>query len=191
MRRGDHHSERDPMAWMAPSHCYRCAGLGMKSEQSESVFHPRMRLCDCVYRAIFRHCFNRYRYLRDYDLFLGRRANLVIRPGLGPSYEFKGIDFIADIESTAAKWLHDRELLVWRHHYLGNLIWRACLPLAHCNRGQFFSACYRLEQNLGKWWLESGMYPRDYFTAHYIPHFELPRPPEQRRYPIFKEEEAA
>jgi len=190
MRRGDPNSERDRWAWLAPGHCYKCEGLGMKTTQSGCAFHPRMRLCDCVYRAAFRKCYHHYRYLRDCDN-LAVWPTLEVRAGLGPAYEFKGIDFMADIESTAARTLPTIEMQVWLHHYLGNRIWRECLPLIGCRRGAFFHACYAVEQRLGKLWLEAGMYPSQYFTAHYIEHLKGRVSPLQARHSIPRREEAA
>ena len=165
-----------PLA-LALEGCGRCAGIGELRQQS------RRCLCACVYRRVFRVCSGKYWELREQDGDFARRVNLErtsYRDGQrGMSAGFKAAEYLADFELVARKALQDMplEYEVFRHHCLHCLPWTACLPMISrslgqpLSRGNFFHAVYRMEETLGRAFVELRPYslvPRDYFSGCYL-----------------------
>ena len=184
-----------PLA-LALEGCGRCAGLGELRQQS------RRCLCACVYRRVFRACSGKYWELRQQDGDFARRVNLErtsYREGQrGMSAGFKAAEYLADFELVARKALREMplECEVFRHHCLDCLPWPACLPLISRNlgqllsRGNFFHAVYRMEETLGRAFLELRPYslvPREYFSGCYVHLAALHLRSAGNRYPHPKE----
>lgn len=181
-----------PLA-LAMEGCRCCAGLGQLRRRS------RPGICACVYRRVFRACSGKYWELRQHDGDFARRVTLERasyqkgqRHGL--SAGFKAAEYLADFELVARKALRDTPLEygVFRHHCLHRLPWQACLPLISRNlgqplsRGNFFHAVYRMEETLGRAFLELRPYslvPREYFSGCYV-HLAAAH---ANRYPRLKE----
>jgi hypothetical protein len=179
--------------------CGRCAGLGELRQQS------RRCLCACVYRRVFRVCNGKYGELRPQDGDFARRVNLErtsYREGQrGMSVGFKAAEYLADFELVARKALQDMPLesQVFRHHCLHRLPWPACLPLISrslgqpLSRGNFFHAVYRMEETLGRAFLELRPYslvPREYFSGCYVHLAAVHLRSAANRYPRLKEPSA-
>ncbi len=141
------------------------------------------RICDCVYRRVFRACYDRYGELRQQEGNCAQRTILERasrREGkCGLSAGFKAVEYLADFEMVARRVLASSPLehAVFRCHCLQGLDWKACLPLISrhlgqpLNRGTFFHAVYRMEQILGRAFLELqpySLFPREYFSGWYV-----------------------
>jgi hypothetical protein len=166
-----------PLA-LAMEGCRCCAGLGQLRKRR------RPGICACVYRRVFRACSGKYWELRQHDGDFARRVTLERtsyqkgqRRGL--SAGFKAAEYLADFELVARKTLRDMplEYAVFRYHCLHRLPWPACFPWISRNlgqpvsRGNFFHAVYRMEETLGRAFLELRPYslvPREYFSGCYV-----------------------
>ena len=151
---------------------------------------------------MFRVCNGKYWELRQQDGDFARRVNLErtsYREGQrGMSAGFKAAEYLADFELVARKALRDMplEYEVFRHHCLHRLPWPACLPLISrslgqpLSRGNFFHAVYRMEETLGRAFLELRPYslvPREYFSGCYVHLAAVHLRSAGNRYPHLKE----
>jgi hypothetical protein len=110
--------------------------------------------------------------LRAEPIEMARRPDLRRAGRTSPmSYGFSNCEYVADLEVTARRILSRIEREIWKYHAIERLDWRACLPLItrelgrNIDRGTFFHAVYRMEQQLGRAWLDLRLWPRDYFCG--------------------------
>lgn len=71
-------------------------------------------------------------------------------------------EFRADFILLAKRTLADREMGVFWLHKIHQMEWRECCRRLHLDRGNFFHAVYRLEQQVGKACMETqpfGLFP--------------------------------
>jgi len=170
---------RSNVLGLAKVTCCTCHGYGLR------IVHKSKELpCHCVFRAIFRACYNRFRdcvangahastvsleFCRGKD---GRR-----------SYSRKREEYIADFHLVSRRELDAEELRVFRFHFLLGADWKLCCRQLGMDRGNFFHAVYRIEQKLGRVFAELepyGLYPLDeYFggAIHRQPSRPLLPPP--------------
>src|SRR5437879_11921999 len=62
----------------------------------------------------------------------------------------KDEDYVADFCLVSRRTLGDFEYKVFRYHFLLGADWRLCCRQMKIDRGIFFHAVYRVEQNLGR-----------------------------------------
>jgi len=175
---------RSNVLGLAKVTCCTCHGYGLR------IVHKSKELpCHCVFRAIFRACYNRFRdcvaggahastvsleFCRGRD---GRRT-----------YSRKREEFIADFHLVSRRELDPEELRVFRFHFLLGADWKLCCRQLGMDRGNFFHAVYRIEQKLGRVFAELepyGLYPVDEYFGGPIRR-EIPRllpPPVAQRLP--------
>jgi hypothetical protein len=126
--------------------------------------------CNCVLRAIFRACFNRFRDCAG----KGVRASAVSlefcrgRDGRR-TYSRKREEFMADFCLIGRRVLDSDEYRLFRFHFLLGADWRLCTRRLGLDRGNFFHSVYRIEQKLGRAFAETepySLYPvSDYFAG--------------------------
>jgi hypothetical protein len=140
---------------LAMHNCTHCHGSGLRLSKKATV-SP----CNCVLRAIFRVCWDRFarcvtqeRHLSKVSLepHAGRQ-----RPG---TWGRKDEEYIADFCLTARRTLDDSEHQLFRYHFLLGADWRLCARKLGIDRGTFFHAVYRIEQRLGRVFRELQPYP--------------------------------
>ena len=78
--------------------------------------------------------------------------------------------FSGDVYLTAKRTLrHKADWDLFRYHYLLGADWKLCCKVLKTDRGNFFHACYRIEQKLGRVFAELqpyALYPLDeYFQV--------------------------
>jgi len=126
--------------------------------------------CNCVLRAVFRSCYNRFRECAA----LGERISPVTLdfcPGNegGRVYSRRREEFISDFDLVSRRALHDFEYRLFRYHYLLGADWRLCCRQLRMPRGSFFHTIYRIEEKLGRIFAELkpyALYPLDeYFNG--------------------------
>ncbi len=138
-------------ASLASPSCKRCKGLGITYPKSKES--P----CLCVYRAIFRACFQKFK-----DCTATQRSVFTVNldhvgSGLGRRrmvYGHKCEEFMADFHLTAKRTLTTIEWQLFSFHYLLGADWKACCQRLGIDRGQCFHAFYRIEQKLGRAFIE-------------------------------------
>ena len=148
---------------LAAPRCNICLGLGLRIGRSDTT-HP----CNCVLRAIFRACFERFRDCVNREGYMSR-VTLDPIPGKdhrgawGRKYE----EYAADVCLVSKRTLTEFEYRIFRYHFLLGANWKMCCRKLNLDRGNFFHAVYRIEQKLGRIFRELepySLYPiDDYF----------------------------
>ena len=170
--------------------CAQCHGLGTYQGRTEAV------LCGCALRSAFRGALGRYRYAQAVGLWLYRASRAEVCRRMGFNFGNKDAEFCADFVLIARRLLNDFEFQVFRLHFLCEMEWRDCLPLLarwvrmaraagvdgfpHVDRGNFFHAVYRIENSLGRAYLEMkpyAVYPTgDYYRGHFVDREQIAKP---------------
>jgi hypothetical protein len=135
---------------LAKTSCTHCKGAGMRP-----IRKTRETPCKCTFRGIFRACYGRFRdcVLRgpyssgiSMEFCRGREGQ--------KSYSRKREEYMADFCLVSRRMLTDEEYRIFRFHFLLGADWRLCCQRLKMDRGLFFHAIYRIEQKLGKAFVE-------------------------------------
>lgn len=150
---------------MASTKCAYCKGVGMKPA-GRGTETP----CQCVFRGIFRACYQRFRECVNKDLSSSRVSmELGVVREAGGTWSRFNEEYTADFLSIAKRTLNEEEHKVFRFHYLLGADWRLCCRKLNIDKGQFFHIVYRVQAKLGRAFRETqpyGLFPiRDYFSS--------------------------
>lgn len=155
----------ETLALASPT-CSHCHGNGQRS-RTEGPSSP----CNCVLRAIFRACYNRFRYCASKEKALSR-VSLEFMPrggGRRSSWGRKDEEYCADFLLVSRRALDNEEYKIFSYHFLLGADWKLCTRKLKMDRGLFFHAIYRIQQKLGKVFRELepyALYPLDeYFST--------------------------
>jgi hypothetical protein len=144
--------------------------------------------CNCVLRAVFRACFERFRHCTYKEKHLSH-VSLEYAPGGGRriTWARKDEEYVADFYLVARRTLEPNEWKIFTFHYLLGADWRLCCRRLGMERGNFFHAAYRIEQKLGRTFRELKPYAlfplADYFhgrTYNDWPAIDKDRPAARR-----------
>jgi len=155
-------SETLALAQQSCSHCY---GLGLRPGRG-GVSTP----CNCVFRAIFRACYARFRQCASKEKYISR-VSLEANPGRQRKsvWGMKNEEYIADFCLISRRTLSEYEYALFKFHYLLGADWKLCSRKMNLDRGTFFHEAYRIEQKLGRTFRELqpyGLFPLDeYFNG--------------------------
>lgn len=138
-------SRSETLALAAPG-CNICLGLGLRTGRSGAT-HP----CNCVLRAIFRACFERFRYCVTREKYMSK-VTLDPLPGKDRrgAWGRKSEEFAADFCLVSKRTLTESEFQIFRYHFLMGADWKLCCLKLKMDRGNFFHSVYRIEQKLGR-----------------------------------------
>ena len=131
----------------------------------------RLRPCDCVYRGAFRVCWQRYQRLQVLPRYASRVSQQWVPRGKDTKLHFerRTEDYLADFWLLSRRHLDEREWKLFRLHFIEGREWKPCCAVLGMDRGNFFHAVYRIEQRLGRVFVETrpyGLYPlEDYFSS--------------------------
>ncbi len=165
---------RSNVLGLAKVSCCTCHGYGLR------VVHKRREVpCHCVYRAIFRACYNRFRDCVANGAQTGT-VSLEFCPGKEGRRTFsrKKEEYIADFCLVSRRELDEADYRIFRFHFLLGADWKLCCRRLQMDRGNFFHAVYRIEQKLGRIFasLEPyALYPLDQYFGGTIRN-ERPQP---------------
>jgi hypothetical protein len=165
---------RSNVLGLAKASCCTCHGYGLR------VIHKNREVaCHCVYRAIFRACYNRFRDCAANSAQTST-VSLEFCPGKEGrrTYSRKKEEYIADFCLISKRELTEADYRVFRFHFLLGADWRLCCRQLGMDRGNFFHAVYRIEQTLGCIFAELepyALYPVDEYFGGAIRR-NLPRP---------------
>jgi hypothetical protein len=136
-------SETLALAQQSCSHCY---GLGLRPGRG-GVSTP----CNCVFRAIFRACYARFRQCASKEKYISR-VSLEANPGRQRKsvWGMKNEEYIADFCLISRRTLSEYEYTLFKFHYLLGADWKLCSRKMNLDRGTFFHEAYRIEQKLGR-----------------------------------------
>jgi hypothetical protein len=148
---------------LAMHRCTQCHGAGLRFSQKGAVAP-----CNCVLRAIFRICWDRFVRCVTQEKHLSRVS---VEPHAGRSrpgtWGRKDEEYIADFGLIARRTLDDFEYQLFRYHFMLGADWKLCSLRLRTDRGNFFHTVYRIEQKLGRALREVEPYPLfpldDYF----------------------------
>jgi hypothetical protein len=178
---------------LAMHHCTQCHGSGLRLGK-KGACTP----CNCVLRAIFRICYDRFVRCVEQEKHLSRVS---LEPHVGrnrPStWGRKDEEYIADFCLVSRRALDESEHRLFRYHFLLGADWKLCARKLGIDRGNFFHAVYRIEQKLGRMFRELEPYPLspldEYFhgpsrmgpgTAAFPRRTEVPSRPAHLEFPI-------
>jgi hypothetical protein len=139
---------------LAMPHCAQCHGSGLRLVKKGAA--P----CNCVLRAIFRICWDRFIRCVTQERHLSRVS---LEPHAGRSrpstWGRKDEEYIADFCLVSRRELDDFEYKLFRYHFMLGADWKLCARKLNMDRGNFFHAVYRVEQRLGRVFRELEPYP--------------------------------
>lgn len=158
---------------LAKSSCCTCHGYGLR------VVHKKKQLpCHCVFRAIFRACYNRF---RDCVANAGHTSSITLdfppRKETRRFYSRKREEFIADFCLVSARELGPVEYGVFRDYFVIGWDWKTCCSRLKLDRGNFFHLVYLIEQKLGKIFAELEPYPLYPLDEYFGGKVRTERPP--------------
>lgn len=150
---------------LAKQSCTHCHGYGLRTLES-----GKESPCNCVFRAIFRACYARFRECVVKEKYMSRVSLEFFRGGRDKRCTFTRVteDYMADFCLVAKRALSEPDYQVFRFHFLLGAGWRLCCRQLGMERGAFFHALYRIEQVLGRTFRELepyGLYPIDEYFA--------------------------
>lgn len=151
---------------LASASCVFCRGLGLRKTPVREATRP----CGCVFRAIFRACFARYRHCIERA---GRSSQMTLENLQGPlGYRVWGRrneEYVADFELVCRRSLSGEELDVFEYHFLQGLDWKQCVDKLGVDKGVFFHRVYGVQEKLGRVFRELrpyALFPLDeYFST--------------------------
>ena len=161
--------------------CKYCEGHGTRK-----VYKSTQRPCNCVYRAIFRACLNRFRDCADTGTAFGTVSWEFCPGNRGKRiYSRKQEEYMADFCIVSRRTLDDADHKLFRFYFLLGADWQLCARQLKMDQGNFFHAIYRIERTLGKTFSELqpyALYPLDEYFGSSVPKgptMAAPRPVRQ------------
>ena len=135
----------ETVALAAPT-CNTCHGLGLRLGRGDA-----MQPCNCVFRAIFRACFARFRECATQEKYISR-VTLDPMPGRDSrgTWGRKHEEYMADFCLVSRRVLSVLEHRIFKYHFLLGADWKLCCRQLKMDRGSFFHAVYRIQQKLGR-----------------------------------------
>ena len=137
--------------------------------------------CNCVFRAIFRACYVRFRQCASKEKYISR-VSLEANPGRQRKsvWGLKNEEYIADFCLVSRRALDESQYTIFKYHFLLGADWRLCCRKMKIDKGLFFYALYRVTAKLGKTFAELQPYPlyplSDYFYGEHRKHTARPSP---------------
>src|SRR5579863_6281938 len=111
----------ETLALAAPA-CNICLGLGLRIGRHGST-HP----CNCVLRAIFRACFDKYRDCATREKYMSR---VTLEPTRGRdgrhTWGRKDEEYAADFCLVSRRILSEQEHRLFKYHFLMGAEWKLC-----------------------------------------------------------------
>lgn len=135
--------------------CKRCHGDGLRT------IHEGLEVpCACIFRAIFRICYRRF---RECVALADHTGSVSLECTRGKesrrAYSRKSEEFSADFCLISRRVLSDFEHRIFRYHFLLGADWRLCCRSMRIDRAEFFYLLYRIERKLGRAFAETQPYP--------------------------------
>jgi hypothetical protein len=153
---------------LAQQSCTLCYGLGLREVRSGAPTP-----CSCVFRAVFRACYNRFRECANKDRRISQ-VSLEAVPGKRRRgvYSLKNEEYISDFCLVSRRVLSDEDYQIFKFHYLLGADWKLCSQRLGMDRGTFYHQVYRIQERLGRVFKELqpyALFPLDeYFNGNKI-----------------------
>lgn len=135
--------------YLADERCTACAGFGRRIAKRSTHEY-----CGCVLKRVSRIVLDR---LRTHEQ-------------APPHWNFhrwtRDAEFAADVLLTAKRTLDEKQLIIYRSYLLDERPWFEVEPKTKLGRGNFFHEVYRVEERLGRAFLDSPVFPpQAYFSG--------------------------
>ena len=159
---------------LAKPACAHCHGYGLRTG-----LRGKESPCHCVFRAIFRACYARFRECTERARHMSHVNLEICARGKDRRFTFsrKTEDYLADFCLVSRRALDDFDYRLFRFHFLLGADWKLCCRRMNIDRGTFFHSVYRIENILGRTFRELepyALYPLDeYFGSQR----QMARPP--------------
>jgi len=139
--------DRSTTIALAKTTCTHCHGYGLRPGRNS-----RETPCNCVFRAIFRACYARFRDCASREKYLSRVQLEFCGNGKDNrmTYGRKVEEYLADFCLVSRRTLTPFEYDLFRFHFLLGADWKLCCWRLGIDRGTFFHSVYRIEQRLGR-----------------------------------------
>lgn len=131
--------------------CSTCYGAGTRITDSA-------KLCDCMYRAMFRVCMKHYRYVATEEA-----TTPVCKHG---EWTLPNSLFTADFD-LVLRLLEPAHRKLFRLYFELGLPYTTCMSRLGLSKGNFFHAVYRVELILGREFHARGMFPLQRYLGTY------------------------
>jgi hypothetical protein len=137
---------RSEVLGLAKESCAHCQGFGLRRSKGGPAVP-----CQCVLRAVFRACFNKFRQCVGQEKHISRvRLEQVNGRDSRQTWGMKDEEFMADFCIIAERILTVAEHRIFRFHFLLGADWKLCCRRLGMDRGSFFHEVYRIQQKLGR-----------------------------------------
>lgn len=134
---------------LAQQSCTICYGLGLRPGRGGA--EPP---CNCVFRAIFRACHERFRKCAASPRFSAAYYSEAqsARNRRHQTYGFRNEEYLADFILVSKRVLGEDTpaYRLFQYHLLLGADWKLCTRKLGMNRGEFFHEIYRIQQKLGR-----------------------------------------
>lgn len=126
--------------------CNNCLGRGLRPGRGHGLYP-----CNCVFRAIFRACFERFCDCMTREKFMSKTSleSPTCKTSRG-AWSRKSEEYAADFCLVAKRNLTESEYRILRYHFLLGADWKLCCEKLQVERGTFFHTVYRIQQKLGR-----------------------------------------
>jgi len=145
---------------LAAPNCTVCKGSGLRAQE-----FGKQKPCACVFRAIFRACYARFRKSASQEKALSRPVlEYSARGGRRITWARKEEEYTADFLLLSRRHLNPDEYRIFRYHFLLGADSRLICSRLGIDRGVFFHTIYRIMRRLGRVFRETkpyGLYPID------------------------------
>lgn len=172
---------RSNVIGLAKASCSHCHGTGIRTSLHRAIESP----CNCVFRAVFRACYSRFRECAVPSMTNSVSMEFNRGPAVARSFSRKREEYMADFCLIARRVLNDEEHTLFRYHFLLGADWRLCCRVLKVERGDFFHLIYRVQRKLGRAFAEVepyALYPlREYFGGVVGPVAPTPIPITRRK----------
>ena len=160
--------------------CVHCQGIGLRQYTRKIKGSPKP--CHCTLRGVFRACLAKFRECVE-------KPKHMSRPTLSTTSGTQGYrvwgrkdeEYMADFYLLAKRNLDEDDFRIFRFHFLLGADWRMCCRRLNMDRGNFFHAVYRIQQQMGKVFRETqpfALFPLDeYFGGAIEKALPSPMPP--------------
>ena len=135
--------------------CARCHGQGILFVRKE-----KDAPCNCVLRAVFRACYNRFRECVALEEQINPVTLLFSNGADGRrNYGRRREEFMADFDLVSRRALDEMEYKIFRIHFLLGADWHLCCARLNMSKGDFYHAVYSIMEKLGRIFAELRPYP--------------------------------
>lgn len=157
--------DRSKTIGLAKVSCSYCHGYGLRFARKGKEIP-----CQCVFRAIFRACYNRFQECVENGHHTSTVTLEFCHGAEGHrTYSRKREEFMADFCLVSERVLEDFEQKIFHYHYLLGADCTLCCRRLGVDRGTYYHFIYKIQEKLGRTFAELkpyALFPLDeYFSG--------------------------